>query len=30
LRKQFLTDLPEGLERSEYQTRIVQLLNLAA
>jgi hypothetical protein len=30
LRKQFLTDLPDGLERSEYQTRIVQLLNLAA
>ena len=24
LRKQFLTELPHGLERSEYQTRIVQ------
>lgn len=30
LRKQFLTDLPRGLERSEYQARILQLLSLAA
>lgn len=30
LRKQFLTEPPQGLERTEYQARIEQLLSLAA